>query len=185
MGFTTRVAENKSGATNRSPGLEKSIGFQKYKIRGNFEADLLFHKFPFDMQELQMEVVMPDLPLRKAQFVARADRVTSSPGAGDLPLWETKCIFATVDTVDERDKGYSFRDAQDDPFSMYIQKLEDLEPSLIMAEKYSHRDVKADLAVDLDQKEVIYSEYEKHSTVTLTIQIQRKVREAKRRTSCS
>lgn len=102
--------------------------------------------------------------------------MTPDPGAGELPLWDTKCIFATVETVDSSEKGYSFKDAQDDPFSSYIQKLEDLEPSLLMTEKYSHRDVKADETDDWDLKEAIYSQYEKYSTVTLTIQIQRKMR---------
>ena len=174
MGFTTRVAENVSDANQVSPGLETSLGFQKFKVRGHFEADLHFQKFPFDMQELNITVMMPDLPLRKAQFVARADSTPAEVGSGDLPLWETKCVSATVDVTTESDKGHSFQDASDDPFSSYIQKLEDLEPSAVVQEKYCHVDLKASNTTDVSEKESIFAKYEQFSTITLTVQIQRK-----------
>jgi hypothetical protein len=173
LGFTTRVSQNASDV-DRSPGLDTSLGFQKYKVRGHFEADFLFQKFPFDVQELNITLMMNDLPLRKAKFITRADSTPAEIGAGDLPLWETTCVSATVDVTDESEKGYSFQDATDDPFSSYIQELQELSPNDIISEKYCHVDLKALNTTDIAEKETIFAQYEQYSTITLTIQIQRK-----------
>ena len=175
MGFSSRVSQGKdvTDPSQKSPGLETSVGFQKYKVRGSFETNFAFHKFPYDMQNLDIEVIMPEIPLRKAQFVARADSKPGTPGAGNLPLWETKCIYTSVDILDETSKGYSFNAAVDDPYSFYLQKIEDLSPMEMVTEKYTYPDKKAKDAQDYEVKEAIFEQYEKLSRITLTIQIQR------------
>ncbi|GMH74938.1 hypothetical protein TrLO_g2018 [Triparma laevis f. longispina] len=175
LGFTSRAAEGvlATGDQN-SPGLQKSLGHQIYKVRGTSMGNYYFHKFPYDQQELNITIQMPDLPLRKAKFVTRADATSSSDGAGNLPLWETTCVSSSVDTVDENSKGISVYMAEDDPYGTYMAKLDELDQITGISEMYAHQDVQANAETDNEAKVAVYENYQKWSTVTLTIQVSRK-----------
>jgi hypothetical protein len=110
FGFTSRVGQSlaHSAIGGKSKDLKKSFGMTQHRVRGTFMSELDYHPFPYDKQELNITIQMPQsVPLRKAKFVTRSDKMPVAPGGGDLPLWTTECVSSSTSSTGLEDDGMS------------------------------------------------------------------------------
>jgi len=166
-GLTTvigQVGAVEAGTTaTPSKIANNSIGMRHYRVRGTFMGSFQFSSFPYDWQELNVTVRLPNtLPLRKARLVSRAQPQPTMGVAADTPIWSIMCVTAHSSVLDYN-SGFAstFEEAADDPMASWYRRLMTLPPSEIFAEFDS---------TDLSPESQMWSE------ATMTIHVKRMTR---------
>jgi len=139
---------------SRSQLVETSVGIQMYRIRGTFIADLSFHDFPYDIQNLDIRISpFGDLNYRLVRLSSRAAPKAVFEGGGELDLFKTICI-SSFDGVNDVSKVAAEFEVGNDPYADYLRRFNSAPPDIMMSEMSAGAEFDIDNNPEFDMEDL-------------------------------